>query len=79
MMRSTAAAVRLRGHSVPKSFLASSIATSMGQRLAYYSMTCAIVASRSVVMKAMPKPGLPYERGTTARCRPAGNLRWSDQ
>jgi hypothetical protein len=56
MVASTARAVRLRAWPAPKSCFESSIDTSMDQRLAYRSMTCAIVAAVSVVTRAMPKP-----------------------
>lgn len=55
-VRSTARAVRLRAWPAPKTCFESSIAISMDQREAYLSMTCSSVASRSVVMRAMPRP-----------------------
>ena len=45
MVRSTARAVRLRACPAPKTWRASSIATSMDHREAYRSMSCAAVVS----------------------------------
>ena len=53
IVRSTAAAVRLRACPVPKSCFASSIATSMAHLAAYLSVTRTIPGSFSVVTSAM--------------------------
>ena len=56
MVRSTARAARLRAWPVPKTCLLSSIATSMLHLAAYRSITCAGLASRSVVTRARSYP-----------------------
>src|SRR5579875_1336549 len=71
-VRSAAAAVRLRAWPVPKTCSESSIATSIAQREAYLSITCSAVASRSAVIRAMPKPapGLPRTMTTVTGREP---------
>src|SRR5271165_1778024 len=64
-VRSTARAVRLRACPVPKTCLASSIATSMLHRAAYRSMTCAAVAAVSVVTRARSYPAAERSRIST--------------
>src|SRR5674476_1290681 len=64
-VRSTAERSRLRAWPTPPICLASSIATSMDQREAYRSMTCAARAARSVVTSAMSYPVFDLSRTRT--------------
>src|SRR6516164_7036063 len=62
IVRSTAAAVRLRAWPVPNSCFASSIATSIAHLAAYLSMTPAMSGSFSVVTRARSQPVLDLSR-----------------
>src|SRR6266568_1598252 len=62
IVRSTAAAVRLRAWPMPKSCFASSIATSIAHLAAYLSITCAVYGFCSVVTRARSHPVFDLSR-----------------